>query len=145
MSFPGGHAPARAARRVLLAGLAVGALSGCGQPPADLFEVTRTGEGPGADVTLVVSDGGTVSCNGAEPVALGKRLLTARELSRDLAEAATLGLELPPGRDPVLSYRVRLEAGEVAFSDTSAQKPASFDRLAAFVSDVSEHVCGIEH
>jgi hypothetical protein len=125
--------------------LAAGALGGCGQPPPDLFEVSRTGDGPGADVNLVVSDGGTVSCNGAEPVALGERLLTARQLNRDLTEAAVLGLELPPGPDPVLSYRVRLESGEVAFSDTSRQKPASFDRLAAFVSDVSEHVCGIEH
>ena len=59
------------------------------------------------------------------------------------ARLAELGLELPPGPRAVLSYRVRLEAGRVAFSDTSRGSPQSFQRLAAFTKDVAERVCGI--
>lgn len=131
-------------RLPLVAALAL-VLAGCGQPAPDLFEVRRSGDDPGANVTLVVSDGGSVTCNGGSPRTLGgDRLLTARELTRELTEAATLGLQLPPGRDAILSYRVRLEAGTVSFSDTSRHRPASFNRLAGFVADVAENVCGIE-
>jgi hypothetical protein len=43
----------------------------------------------------------------------------------------------------VLSYRVRLEAGEVSFADTSRPLPQSFAKLTAFTADVSERVCGL--
>lgn len=138
--------PLRVAPRRLaaLAGVAV-ALGGCGQPSPDLFAVQRSGEGRGSDVELVVSDGGTATCNGGDARALdGDQLLEARELSRELAEAAALGLELPPGEDPTLSYRARLEAGTVSFTDASRNRPPSFDRLVGFVADVAENVCGIE-
>ena len=69
--------------------------------------------------------------------------MRARELARDLEEPAELGIELPPGPAAVLSYRVRLEAGAVAFSDTSRGNPQVFQRLAAFTHDVAERVCGI--
>ncbi len=130
--------------RLALAALGV-FVAGCGFPSPDLFVVDRSGPGAGSDVSLVVSDAGTVACNGGEPRALeGDQLLTARELSRELAEAASLGLELPPGENPTLVYRVRLEAGAVSFTDASRDRPASFDRLQGFVADVAENVCGIE-
>ena len=92
---------------------------------------------------MVVNDGGQVTCNGHEHPLDADRLLRARELSRELAEPAELGLELPPGPGANLSYRVRLEAGSVAFSDTSRGNPREFFRLAAFTKDVAERVCGI--
>lgn len=118
---------------------------GCGQPSPDLFAVTRAGDGPNDDITLVVNDGGTVTCDGGPPQRLdGERLLLARELSRDLASAAHLNLELPAGEGAQLTYRARLEAGTVSFSDASENRPASLNRLMGFVSDVSEEVCGLE-
>ncbi len=120
------------------------ALSACGQGAPDLFAVKRSGADRAANLQLVVSDGGTVTCNGGDPKGLsGDQLLTARELSRELNEAATLGLRLPAGKGTVLSYEARVENGTVSFSDTSRQKPASFDRLAGFVDDVAENVCQI--
>ncbi len=120
------------------------AFGGCGQASPDLFAVTRSGEGPNDDVTLVVNDGGTVRCDGGSPRQLGgERLLAARELSRELATAAELQLELPPGPRPTLSYRVESEAGTVSFSDASPNRPATLNRLMGFVSDVAEDVCGI--
>jgi hypothetical protein len=128
-------------RRLVL--LAAVALAGCGSPPPDLFVVERSGPDPAANLTMRVSDGGSVFCNGKEHPLDAKRLLQARQLARDLAKQAEVGLELPPGPRSNLSYKVRLEAGSVAFSDTSKSNPGDFFRLAAFTKDVSEDVCGI--
>jgi hypothetical protein len=128
-----------------LAALAVAVLlGGCGSPSADLFEVVRSGPGRASDVRLLVADDGTVRCNRRKPVALGAaRLLTARQLARDLDTQAALGLQLPRARGSVLSYRARLEAGTIAFSDRSRGRPRSFDRLVAFTADVARRVCRV--
>ena len=132
-------------RRALAGLAAVVVLGGCGSPSADLFEVVRSGADRNANVRLLVSDDGTVRCNKRKAVPLGaERLLTARELARDLETQAALGLELPRGRGSILSYRARLEAGTIAFSDRSRGVPASFNRLAAFTTDVAERVCKLE-
>jgi hypothetical protein len=129
-------------RRLALALVAL-LLAGCGTASPDLFEVRRSGDDRAANLTLVVNDGGHVACNGREHPLDADRLLRARELARELAEPAELGIELPPGPRANLSYRVRLEAGTVAFSDTSPGNPRAFLRVAAFTKDVAERVCGI--
>jgi hypothetical protein len=133
-------------RRAAVVALAIGALAGgCGSPSGDLFEVVRSGADRNANVRLLVSDGGSVRCNRRGPVPLqADRLLTARQLARDLQGQAALGLELPRGRGSILSYRVRLESGTIAFSDRSRGIPPSFNRLAAFTTDVAERVCKLE-
>ena len=130
---------------VVAVAVAVAVAAGCGQPAADLFEVRRSGADPNANLTVVVSDGGTVRCNDAEARSLdADRLLRAREITRRLEEPTALGLELEPERNSVLSYRVRSAGGTVAFSDTSPQRPPVFDEIAGFTDDVAEDVCGIE-
>ena len=129
--------------RTALAGLAIAVLAGCGTPPADLLSVERSGGDPNANVDVVVSDGGSVTCDGKEHALDADRLLRARQLVRDLAPQAELGIELPPGPGTDLSYRVALEAGSVTFSDRSPGVPATFLRVAAFTKDVTERVCGI--
>jgi hypothetical protein len=129
-------------RPAIVAVLAV-VLIGCGSPAPDLFVVDRSGPDPAANLTMVVSDGGSVTCNGKEHPLDADRLLRARQLTRDLSKQAELHLELPPGPRANLSYKVRLEAGTVAFSDTSRGNPQPFFELAAFTKDVSERVCGI--
>jgi hypothetical protein len=118
-------------------------LAGCGSPPADLFVVTRSGADRNANLTLLVSDGGTVTCNGKEHAISNQQLLDARALTRDLSKQAELGLALPPRPGSVLSYRARMEAGTIAFSDTSRPLPRAFTKLELFTKDVSEDVCGI--
>jgi hypothetical protein len=130
-------------RQVALLAAAVLAAAGCGSPSPDLFVVERSGPDPAANLTMLVSDGGSVTCNGKQHALDAARLLRARELTRELSKQAELGLELPPGPHANLSYRVRLEAGTVAFSDTSRGNPHAFYALAAFTKDVSERVCGI--
>jgi hypothetical protein len=130
-------------RLALVLALAVAA-AGCGTPPPDLFEVKRTGEGRNADVDVVVNDGGSVSCNGKEHPLDDDLLLRARQIVRDLQPQAELHLELPPGPRSQLRYRARMEAGTVAFADTSPGNPKPFLALAAFTKDVTEDVCGLE-
>ncbi len=120
------------------------ALAGCGTPPPDLFSVERSGADPNANVDVVVSDGGSVTWDGEEHALDADRLLTARQLERDLSPQAELGIELPRGPGTDLSYRVSMEAGSVAFSDRSPGVPRTFLRLAAFTKDVTERVCGLE-
>ena len=131
-------------RRALAALAAAVVLAGCGTPPPDLFEVRRSGEDPNANVTVVVNDGGSVSCNGKEHPLDAASLLRARQLLRDLAPQAELHLELPPGPRSQLAYKIRMEAGAVSFSDTSRGNPKSFLQAAAFTKDVTEDVCGLE-
>jgi hypothetical protein len=119
-------------------------LAGCGTPPPDLFSVDRSGADRNANLRMVVSDGGSVTCNGKQHPLDADRLLTARELHRELVPQAELHLELPRGPQAQLSYRAAMEQGTVAFSDTSDALPDSFLRLAAFTKDVAERVCHIE-
>jgi hypothetical protein len=130
--------------RALLAAVLAVALAGCGSRPPDLMVVQRSGADPNANVELLVNDGGTVKCNGREHPLDADRLITARRLVRDLERQAELHIELPPGPGSQLSYRVRMEAGTIAFSDRSEGVPPTFQRLAAFTKDVTERVCGIE-
>jgi hypothetical protein len=130
-------------RRALAAAAAALVLAGCGTPPPDLFEVKRTGADRNANVTVVVNDGGSVTCNGTSHELDAKDLLRARQLVRDLQPQAQLHLSLPPGPRSQLSYTARMEAGTVSFSDTSRDNPKSFLRLAAFTKDVTEDICGL--
>jgi len=131
-------------RRALLACLLTALLVGCGSRPPDLMVVQRSGADRNANVELLVNDGGSVKCNGTEHDLDADRLLTARQLVRDLEPQAELGIELPRGAGSQLSYRASMEAGTIAFSDRSEGVPATFQRLAAFTTDVTERVCGIE-
>jgi hypothetical protein len=119
-------------------------MTGCGAPAADLFEVTRSGADTNANLKLLVSDDGSVTCNGARHEVPGQTLLDARELTRDLAQQAELNLALPPGPNPVLEYKVRMQAGTVSFADTSRPLPPSFAQLTVFTKHVSEDVCGLK-
>ena len=131
-------------RRALAGLVAITALAGCGAPSADLFEVVRSGKDRNANVTILVSDDGSVRCNKKKAVPMGaERLLDARQLARDLEKQAALGLELPREKGSILSYRVRLEPGTVTFSDRSRGLPRSFSRVMAFTSDVAKNVCKI--
>lgn len=119
--------------------------AGCGGgPAADLFEVKRSGADANANLTLLVSDDSTVTCNGTKHEVPGETLLAARDLTRKLSEQAELNLTLPPGPNAVLSYTVRMEAGTIAFADTSRPLPPSFAELTVFTKHISEDVCGMQ-
>ena len=136
--------------------LAVGAsaagllLGGCGVASPDLFVLHRSGSVPGARLTLLVNDGGTVRCNGGPARAItSAQLIKARGAVDDLKGKpdtpgpATLATQLPPGPRSIMRYVVRDEDGTVAFSDTSAHQPRVFFQLAALARELAQKVCGL--
>lgn len=152
--------PVRSAATAVLAGTVAAALalSACGTPSADLMVVERTGTIPGAKLTLLLQDGGEVTCNGKGGKTMSSdQLIDAREVLRELEGGAVdrqndvtsdsgpldRHLTLPPGPNSILRYRVRAEEGTVAFSDDSAKQPAAFFKLAVLVRGIAKGVCGL--
>ena len=118
--------------------------AGCGARAPDLLLVQRGGSVPGARLTLEISDDGTVRCNRGAPRRMAdQQVLNARALARDLERPASLHVSLPPGRNSVLSYRVRLADGTVSFTDTSPRLTPPLLRLQALTRSVATRTCGL--
>ena len=125
---------ALAAAALAAVALAGAALGGCGlavQSP-DLFALTRSGVGK--PLTMVVNDGGTVSCDGRAPNPLPDRLLlVARSLVGQLDPDALKRLDPPSPRGSVYRFKVRLQKGTFSFPDTSAAHRPELAKLEQFV------------
>ena len=119
---------------------------GCGgtQQPADLFLVKRTGSIPGANLTLLVSDNSTVSCNGGPPKPLpGDILVEARGLTEDLAADITKPIAEVPQVKPIYSFTVKLGAGTASWQDGSLGLPQSYLKLSQLTRRIAKGVCGV--
>jgi hypothetical protein len=142
-------AEALAAATVILAALA---LAGCGGEVelADLFVVQRTGSGRGADLTVVVNEGGAVHCYTSPTDSIptpptrqlsDPQLVLARGLQEEMQSLASRHLSLAPRPGSEFRYYVRDPEGTVRFSDNSSGQPKVLQRLAYFVLEVSQSVC----
>jgi hypothetical protein len=133
--------------RTVLPGLAAlsaaVALSACGgQTLQDDLFVQRTGSGPGANLSLVVNDAGTASCNRRPPVPIsGPQLIQARYIQMTMAPQAQAGLTLKPGPDPVFHYLVRTPDGQVSFADDSKGQPSIFSQLMLLTLQIAQQDC----
>ena len=127
----------------LLAAMAV--LAGCGGvQAADLFEITRTGSTPHANLVLLVDEEGKVRCNGESKGKLDDaELVKARGIQEDLQKPASQHTSLAPRLGSVFSYSVRDENGSVRFADNSTGQPKVLHELALFVLSTSQQVCGL--
>ena len=106
----------------------------------DDLAVQRTGGG--APLTLVINDGGTVTCNGRPAVAISDpQLVQARYLNTTVAPEAKQRLTLAPGPQPVFHYVVRTPDGRVSFSDDSAHVPAVLDQIELLTLQVAQQDC----
>jgi hypothetical protein len=116
---------------------------GCGGVrAADLFVVQRSGNVPGAQLTLLVNEEGGVRCNGGATLKLSdSQLIEARTIQEDTRQPAAQHLTLGPGPHSVFGYRLRQENGSVSFSDDSPGQPQVFHRLALFVLQTAQRVC----
>jgi hypothetical protein len=119
-------------------------LAGCGGGAGDLFAVERTGDVPGAQLRLIVNDGGELTCNDDQPRALpDKLLLDARAIATDLEDPAQHSLALRPGPQSVLQYVVHTPDGTVRFADDSPGQPEVTQKLAYFTRQAAQQVCGL--
>jgi hypothetical protein len=123
---------------------ALSACAGCGAASPDLFVLTRSGQGAGAALRLVASDGGTVRCNTRARESLPSQLLLeARELARVTEQDAKANRVYPARPGGVLAYRLRSAEGTVRWADTSRPLPSRYFRAAAFARRVAKDVCGL--
>lgn len=131
----------RLAASILAAGAL--AMAGCGGIKApDLFIVYRSGQGPGARLTLLVNEEGGVRCNGGPELNLSDpQIVKARTIQEELHDPASSHLVLAPAGGSVLSYYVRDQDGTVRFSDNSHDQPAVLRQLALFVLQTAQQVC----
>ena len=118
-------------------------VAGCGtQQSADLFLVKRTGKIPGANLTLLVGDGGTVRCNGSAPKPLpNDLLLQARDLTKQLAEDKNKPIPEIGVVNSIYDFKVTLGAGTVSWQDGNPGVPESFKQTAYFTRKVAKQVC----
>ena len=128
-------------RRLLAVVAAALAVGGCGGPTADLFVVQRTGEVPGANLRMLVSDGG-VSCNGGPRIEISSdQLLEGRAIATDLAELEQR--DIPPREAAVFGFEVRSESGTLRFADVNA-RPEVLPRLVRYVRTLAQDVCRLQ-
>lgn len=117
-------------------------LAGCFdvQSP-DLFLLTRTGQG--GKLTLLINDSGTIRCDGgkAKPVS-NTTLITARDLSDNLATDAQNKLTIPDAPGSVYYFRIRLEQGTVAFPDRAAASRKVLAQAELFAAQTAQQDCG---
>jgi hypothetical protein len=112
----------------------------------DLFIVYRSGNVPGAKLTVLVNEEGAVQCNPnrAHPVIYhlsDAQIIEARTIREDLHDPASRNESFPAARGSVLNYYVRDQDGSVRFADNSPSQPAVTRKLAGFVLNVAQGVC----
>jgi hypothetical protein len=131
-------------RRLVGAGAIVvaAALSACGlnvQSP-DLFLLTRTGQG--SKLTLLVNYGGTLRCNGGKSREMSdSMLISARDLSDNLADDGTAGLKIPATPSTIFYYRIKVQQGTISFPDRSARTRSELAQAELFAAQAAQQVC----
>jgi hypothetical protein len=133
--------------RALSAVILVLALVGCGEDVkgADLFLLTRrpSGHHHGPELSLLVNDSGTISCNAGRPKPLADPLLLkARDLAASLDVDA--GLRILPPPNSVFHYYVILPYGGVSFPDTAAKNHPLLAQVLQFAQQASHQACGLK-
>jgi hypothetical protein len=105
-----------------------------------LFVLQRTGQGH--TLTLLVSDDGTVHCDGRLVTPLSdSQLLVARDLASTLDTDAKAGLQIAPAAGSVYDYSVKLPDGTVRFADTSTSMHKEFAQAQLFTFQVAANRC----
>jgi hypothetical protein len=118
-------------------------LAGCFEVQSpDLFLLTRTGQG--GRLTLLINDSGTIRCDGgkAKPVS-NTTLITARDLSDNLATDAQNKLTIPEAPGSVYYFRIRLEQGTVSFPDRAAASRKVLAQAELFAAQTAQRECGL--
>lgn len=126
--------------------IALGAtlLSGCGidMTSADLFVLTRTGQGQ--TLTMLVNDSGTIRCNGGHTKPLPNALLLrARDLASALDKDVKAHMKFPSKANSVFTYKVELQDGTLTFADTSAGGHKELAQAELFAVQAAHSACGI--
>ena len=134
---------AASGRGLAAGGLLALVLAGCFDVrSADLFLLTRTGQG--SKLTLLVSDAGTVACDGRQPKALNDQLLiAARDLADNLSSDAARNLKLPVTPGTIFTYTIKLQGGSVTFSDRDTAHHPILAQAEVLAAQVAQQACNL--
>ena len=118
-------------------------LAGClNVQAADLFLLTRTGQGP--KLTLLINDSGTIRCNGAKAKPISdSSLIAARDLSDNLATDAQNNLTIRDVPGSVYYFRIRMQQGTIAFPDKAAGSRKALAQAELFATQAAQRDCGL--
>ena len=118
-------------------------LAGClNVQAADLFLLTRTGQGP--KLTLLINDSGTIRCNGAKAKPISdSTLIAARDLSDNLATDAQNNLTIRDVPGSVYYFRIRMQQGTIAFPDKAAGGRKALAQAELFATQAAQRDCGL--
>jgi hypothetical protein len=121
------------------------ALAGCLNVEApDLFLLTRTNIATGQKLTLLISDGDTIQCDGGAVKPLpDAMLLNARDITQDLNTDAQHKLDIPRAHDSVDLYTVKVSDGTIDFPDTAARTHSELAQLELFTVQAAQGPCGL--
>ena len=109
---------------------------------ADVLLLTRTGQG--TTLTLLINDGGSISCDGRAPRPLNDALLIrARDLAVNLSGDATRNLRLPAGPGTIFTYRIKIQAGAVVFSDRDTARRPILAQAEVFAAQTAQQACNL--
>ena len=129
-------------RRLLLAAVAALAVVGCGTPTADLLVIERDGSLPDAKLTLLVTDGLIVECDGIEKDLPNDLLLDARDLTTRLLPLLDQNPKLPVPSSSLLRYTVKAESGQATFAEASPNLPKELGELVRLTRQIATRSCG---
>ncbi len=135
----------RALDKAIACTIAFVVLAGCGLQvnSPDLFVLQRTGQGK--SLTLLVNDGGTISCNGGPAKTISDQLLIqARDLATNLDKDAKARLRIPAGANGVYSYTIKLQDGTITFGDTAAVAHHELAQAELFAVQTAQSPCGLQ-
>jgi hypothetical protein len=131
-----------ASAAVLLAAAATAVGCGLNVQSADLFLLTRTGQG--SKLTLEVNDGGMIRCNGGHARRISSaQLITARDLADSLTTDAEHGLHLATAPGSIYRFRIDLEQGVIRFSDRDTPGHPNLAHAVLFATQAAQQVCGL--
>ena len=122
--------------------LAAGFASACGTETADLLVVERAGKLPDAKLTLLITDGLIVECDGVERDLPNDLLLDARDLTTRLLPILDDDLSLPVPQAALLRFRVEGESGTARFAEASPGLPKELGELVQLTRRIAMRSCG---
>jgi hypothetical protein len=133
--------------RVVVAAVAMCAglaLAGCGTDvrSPDLFLLTRTGQGQ--KLTMLVNDGGTISCNGGRARHLSDPfLLQARDIAENLDSDVQDNVHFKTQLASTFTFTVKLMDGTISFPDTGAPGHHEVSDTELFALQAAQQACGL--
>ena len=134
----------RAAAAAVTVAFAAAVPAGCGLDVGspDVFLITRLGHG--SKLSVLINNGGFARCNGGKTKAISSsQLISARDLSDNLATDATKGLTIKPTARTIYTYSIRMQQGTIRFPDVAGASHKYLAQAELYFVQAMQGICHI--